>query len=102
MAPDVREVIFLPALVNGEERKVIALWLVEPCLLLVRNLLSVLGAVEDIGFGEHGYDSDDFIDAGEVDSSEEHLGLWGFERELGHLASDFGEQPFVIERTERI
>jgi hypothetical protein len=50
VAPDIGEVVFLPRLVDCKNGEMISFRLVEPCFLLVGNLLAIFGSVEDVGF----------------------------------------------------
>jgi len=92
-----------PAVVDGEEREVVALGLVELGLLGVGLRLLLLGAVEDAAAdAQHGDDGEDLLGALEVDTGDEHLGERRLDGQVGHLAAEAGEEALVVERRQRV
>eukprot|EP00955_Chlamydomonas_euryale_P042658 352392-Chlamydomonas_euryale.AAC.1 len=63
----------LPLLVHRQQRQVVALWLEELCLLLIRLRLLLLRSEENVLRREHGQDGQDLLAAAEVDRCDEDL-----------------------------
>jgi hypothetical protein len=58
----------------------------------------VFGSVEGVLHGQHGYDCQDLLRAAQLVGHDEHLGQRRLQGELGHLPSQAGEQPLLIQR----
>lgn len=81
----------------------VALGLMELGLLGVGLRLLLLGSVEDATSDrEHGDDGEDLLGALEVDRSDEHLGEWRFDGQIGHLPAETSEETFLVERREGV
>mmetsp|Transcript_26110 Transcript_26110/g.77449 ORF Transcript_26110/g.77449 Transcript_26110/m.77449 type:complete len:211 (-) Transcript_26110:2072-2704(-) len=100
LTPRDAELVCLPLLVHRQQRQVVALWLEELCLLLIRLRLLLLRSEENVLRREHGQDGQDLLAAAEVDRCDEDLAHRRFQWELGHLPAQLGQQTLLVERPE--
>lgn len=64
----------------------------------VRLCLFLFRAIEDVLDAQHRDNRENLLGAPKVDASDKHLRQRRLHREVGHLASETGEQTLVIER----
>ena len=105
--PGGAELVVPPGVVDGEQREVVPLGLVELGLPLVSDRLGevaqvhcpvphllLLWPVEDILDGEHGDDGEDLVAAAEVHRHDQHLREVRLQGELGHPPPQPGDKSF--------
>mmetsp|Transcript_5529 Transcript_5529/g.10158 ORF Transcript_5529/g.10158 Transcript_5529/m.10158 type:complete len:227 (+) Transcript_5529:411-1091(+) len=102
VAPGVRELVVSPGLVHSEEGEVVALWLEKLGFFHVGLGLFLFGSVEDVLDRKHADDREHLLRAAQFCAFDQNLRQLGLERELGHLAPEAGQQPFIVEGAQRV
>lgn len=103
MAPNIREIIRLPPLINLQQSQMVPLEMVKLRLLLIRDRLLVLRPVKNILLIlQHRNNRNYLIRALQINRGQQHLRQIRLQRKVRHSPAQPREQPLVVQRPERV